>query len=469
MANIIIIGAGSLAFSSRLTADILTYPSLEGSHFTLVDIDSERLKFAEQIVKRIFKEGNYTGASVRATNDRTEALKGADYVIISILVGGYAAIEKEIDIPAKYGINQCIGDTLTPGGIMRCLRTLPILQEVVKDISDICPRAHVLNYTNPMGMLSWGIQDHAPDLSYVGLCHSVQGTAGEWAKRLGIPPDEINYVCSGINHQAWFTRFEHKGEDMLPRIRDLALDPNIWYGDSTRMEYVKHFGFPVTESSGHVSEYNWWFRKNKETVNRYCPDNFSEWNGVDGFIKKLYERPDWKEDMQKMADWETPVDLERSHEYGSIIINALETGIPSVIAGNVMNRGYIDNLPENSIVEVPCLIDKNGIQPVRTGPLPAHLAGINKAQLTVQELAVRAVQTGDPEFVFQAMAMDPLTAMSCTLDEIRAMTRELLEAHKPWINCLKGELEAKPLCYEMPVPEDAEKHIDPAAVNNLDD
>ncbi|MDC7239587.1 MAG: alpha-glucosidase/alpha-galactosidase, partial [Spirochaetales bacterium] len=283
MANIVIIGAGSLVFSSRLTADILTWPALEDSSFTLVDVDEDRLGYSEQIVQRIFREGNYTKASVRATMDRREALKGADYVIVSILVGGYEAIEKEIDIPAKYGIDQCIGDTLTPGGIMRCLRTLPVMNDIVRDVMEICPKAHVLNYTNPMGMLSWGVLDDQPELSYVGLCHSVQGTAEEWTKRLEVPFDEVNYQCSGINHQAWFTRFEHKGEDLLPRIRDLALKPEIWYGDTTRMEYVKHFGHPVTESSGHVSAYNWWFRKTPETIARYCQDNYSEWNGGSGF------------------------------------------------------------------------------------------------------------------------------------------------------------------------------------------
>ncbi len=467
MANIVIIGAGSLVFSSRLTADILTWPALKNSSFTLVDVDTERLEYARQIVERIFKEGGYSEASVRATMDRREALEKADYVIISILAGGYEAIEKEIDIPAKYGIDQCIGDTLTPGGIMRCLRTLPVMNEIVRDVMDICPGAHVLNYTNPMGMLSWGVLDDQPELSYVGLCHSVQGTAEELAKRLEIPFDEINYKCSGINHQAWFTRFEHNGEDLLPRVRELALKPEIWYGDSTRMEYIKHFGYPVTESSGHVSEYNWWFRKNSETLARYCQDRYSEWNGGSGFIKKLYERPDWKEEMAKMAAWEEPVDLERSNEYGSVIINAIETGVPAVIYGNVKNRGYIDNLPEDSLVEVPVLVDKNGMHPVRTGPLPAHLAAINRTQLNVQELAVRAVQSGDPEYVFQAMALDPLTAMSCTLDEIRSMTRELLEAHKPWISCLNSELAEKPLVYREAAPEAVEKHIDPAAANNL--
>ena len=462
MANIVIIGAGSLVFSSRLTADVLTYPAMADSQFFLVDIDSERLEYAEQIAERIIIEGKYRTAVVKATMNRREALEGADYVIISILVGGYEAIKKEIDIPMKYGIDQCIGDTLTPGGIMRCLRTLPVITEIIQDIVEICPKAHVLNYTNPMGMLSLGIQDLAPELSYIGLCHSVQGTSEEWARRLEIPLDEINFKCAGINHQAWFTKFEHKGKDLLPDIRNLAVKPEIWYGDTARMEYVKHFGYPVTESSGHVSEYNWWFRKNKETVNRYCRNKSAEWNGGSGFIKKLYERPDWKKQMRKMAEWEEPVDLERSHEYGSSIINALETGVPVIVYGNLMNRGYIENLPEDAIVEVPCLVDRNGIQPIGAGTLPPHLAVLNRAQLGVQDLAVRAVQTGDSEYVFQAMAMDPLTAMSCTLDEIRSMTRELLEAHKPWINCIKGELADKPLVYMEPEPEQLEAHKDPA-------
>jgi len=467
MSKIVIIGAGSLSFSSRLTADILTYPALEDCHISLVDIDRERLNLAEKIVKKIFREGNYTKATVSAHLDRKEALIDADYIIISILVGGYEAIEKEIDIPKKYGIDQCIGDTLTPGGIMRCLRTLPVLNEIAEDIKRICPKAHILNYTNPMGMLSWGLTDENEDLSYVGLCHSVQGTAEEWAKRLEIPFEDINYICSGINHQAWFTKFEYRGKDLLPDIRQLALKPEIWYGDTTRMEYVKHFGFPVTESSGHVSEYNPWFRKNEKTIARYCQDTYSEWNGGFGFIKTLYERPDWKEKMEKMANWEEPVELERSHEYGSQIINAIETGIPVVIYGNVKNEGFIDNLPQGSLVEVPCLVDKNGIQPVRTGALPPHLAAINKTQLNVQELAVKAVQTGDPELVFQAMAMDPLTAMSCTLDEIRTMTIELMKAHEQWIPLFEGKLPAEqPLVYKEKARGEIDKHIDPAAVNN---
>ncbi|MFP4551673.1 MAG: alpha-glucosidase/alpha-galactosidase, partial [Spirochaetales bacterium] len=247
MPKVVIIGAGSLVFSSRLTADILTYNAFANAHFALVDVDNERLSYAKQIVERIFSEGGYTEATVSAHSDRAEALEDADYVIISILVGGYEAIEAEIDIPMKYGVDQCIGDTLTPGGIMRCIRTLPAMQEMAHDIMKICPKAYVLNYTNPMSMLIWGMQEAEPELRLVGLCHSVQGGAGEWSGRLGVPLEEVNYVCAGINHQAFYLSFEHNGKDMLPAIRELALKPEIWKGDSTRMEYLKHFGYPVTE------------------------------------------------------------------------------------------------------------------------------------------------------------------------------------------------------------------------------
>lgn len=428
MKKIVIIGAGSLVFSSRLTADLLTYPDLADAHFALVDVDAERLDYAGRIVQRIFDEGNYDGATWSAHQDRKQALVGADFVISSILVGGYDAIEKEIDIPAKYGVSQAIGDTLTPGGIMRCLRTLPYQEGIVRDMQALCPRAPLLNYTNPMAMLCWGMYEAVPEISLVGLCHSVQGTTAQWAKRLGVSVDEINFECAGINHQAWITRFEKDGDDLLPRIRAMAVDPALWRKDTSRMEYVKHFGFPVTEASGHNSEYTPWFRKNQSTIERYCPGG--SWNGAPGFIKELYNRPDWRETMEKMANWETPVDLERSVEYGSRIVNAIVSGHKEIIYGNVRNDGLIDNLPEGACVEVPCLIDKNGIQPIKVGRLPDHLAAINCNQINVQRLAVLATRQADPEIVFQAMCMDPLTASILTLDEIRAMTRELLDAHR---------------------------------------
>ncbi|MFW6261550.1 MAG: hypothetical protein ACOC6J_08205, partial [Spirochaetota bacterium] len=319
--------------------------------------------------------------------------------------------------------------------------------------------------TNPMSMLIWGMLEAEPELRLVGLCHSVQGGAKQWADRLGVPLDEVNYICAGINHEAFFLTYEHNGNDMLPEIRRIALKPEVWKGDSTRMEYLKHFGYPVTESSGHVSEYNPWFRKNEETVAKYCDNSESSWNGGHGYIKELYDRPDWRERMQAMANWEKPISLERSHEYGSMIVNAIETNVPTVIYGNVRNNGVIPNLPADAIVEVPCLVDRNGVQPTYVGEMPSQLAAINKKQIEVQRLAVEAVETRDAEKVFQAMAMDPLTGMSATLDEIRAMTRELMAAHKQWIPIMNGALpEDRPIMYDKSAAW-VEKHVDPADAN----
>ncbi|MBD3647311.1 MAG: alpha-galactosidase [Pseudomonadales bacterium] len=447
MKKIVIIGAGSLVFSSRLTADILTYPALAGSHFALVDVDAERLDYAGRIVERILEEGGYGEAAYSLHQDRREALVDADFVISSILVGGYEAIEKEIDIPARFGVSQAIGDTLTPGGIMRCLRTLPHQIAIAEDMATHCPGALLLNYTNPMAMLCWGMYRQVPEIELVGLCHSVQGTTEQWARRLGVDIADINFECAGINHQAWITRFEADGEDLLPAIRQKALEPELWARDTSRMEYIKHFGYPVTEASGHNSEYSPWFRKNATMIERYCPGG--GWNGAPGFIKELYNRPDWRETMEKMASWETPVNLERSVEYGSQIVNAVTTGNREVIHGNVRNDHLIDNLPVDACVEVPCLVDRNGIQPLHVGRLPEHLAAINRMQINVQQLAVEASLCAEPELVFQAMTMDPLTAAILTLDEIRAMTRELLAAHEPWLPAdFHGKaLEAKPLMY----------------------
>jgi len=429
--RIAIIGAGSLVFSSRLTADVLTYPHLRDAHFALVDLDPDRLAYAGRIVERICIDGGYGNASYSLHRDRADALRGADYVIISILVGGYDAIEREVDIPRRYGIDQAIGDTLTPGGVMRCLRTLPPLLEVAHDVMTHCPDAWVLNYTNPMAMLCWGMKAAVPDLRLVGLCHSVQHTTAQWAHRLKVPLEEVDFECAGLNHQAWIFRFEHHGRDLLPSIRELAITPELWRKDTSRMEYVKHFGFPVTEASGHNSEYSAWFRKRPALVAAYCPGG--GWNGGSGFIKELYNRPDWRETMEKMANGAEPVSLRRSNEYGSQIVAALSGGDPVKIYGNVMNDGYVGNLPNGACVEVPCRVDHTGISPMPVGNIPEHLAAINLTQINVQRLAVKAALESDPECVFQAMSLDPLTGAVGTLDEIRQMTAELLTAHAPWL------------------------------------
>ena len=460
MKNIVIIGAGSITFSSRLTVDILSYEKTRNVHFLLVDIDEERLNYAGRIIERIFRDGNYGEASYSLHLDRREALKEADVVIISILVGGYAAIETEIDIPMSYGVDQCVGDTLTPGGIMRCLRTLPILAEIGRDIMEICPEAWVLNYTNPMAMLTWGMHEAAPGIKLIGLCHSVQKTLKEWSNRLGVSVEDLHFDCAGINHQAWYTTLEANGEDLLPRVRELCTEQHIWNNDTTRMEYVKHFGFPVTESSGHCSEYSPWFRTRPESVERYCNNKGDRWNGGHGFIKTLYSREDWEAEMEKKANGEIPLSLERSPEYGSRIINALAGGGEVVIYGNVMNEGFIDNLPEAACVEVACRIDSNGMHPRHYGELPLHLAAINRVQITVQQLAVRAALEGDPELVFQAMCMDPLTGACLSLDRIRTMTRELMQAHAEWIPQFQGALPEwkKELHFEE--TEKTEAHIE---------
>ena len=444
MPKVVIIGAGSLVFSARLTADILSYESTCATEFALVDIDAERLEYAGRIIERIFRDGGYENATYTATSDRRKALVGADYVISSLLVGGYEAIEKEIDIAMKYGVDQCVGDTLNPGGILRCLRTLPHQVGIARDLMEICPDALLLNYTNPMSMLCWGMYREVPGIQVVGLCHSVQGTTQQWAKRLGLDLADIQWKCAGINHQAWIYQFEKAGEDLLPKMREIAVDPDVWLGDTVRMEYVKHLGFPVTESSGHCSEYTPWWRKRPEYIEKYCPAHLP-WNGKSGLIKEVYARPDWKNQMERMASGEEPIKLERSHEYGSQIINACEGGSPVVIHGNVENSGLIDNLPQGCCVEVPIYVDGNGLQAIKVGKLPTHLAAINRNQVSVQELAVEAALSADPEVVFQAFAMDPLTAAVLTLDEIRALTAELLEALRFCLPAFEGKtLAAKP-------------------------
>ncbi len=442
--KIVIIGSGSLVFSRTLTIDCLSYDHLKDSHFALVDIDEDRLKYSGQIVDRIIKDNDLT-ATYSMHTDRKEALEGADAVIISILTGGYEPIALETDIPMKYGVDISVGDTLSPGGVMRCLRTLPVLIDIAKDVVDICPEAWVLNYTNPMSMLCWGMLKAVPGIKLVGLCHSVQGGIKHWAKRMEIPLEDINYECAGINHEAWYTRVECNGEDLLPRMRAMTTDQKVWNGETSKMEIFKHFGYPVTEGAAHVSEYSPWFRKRPDLVQRYCHRDDNHWNGMHGLIKEIYDRPDWKEKMKEMAERDVKYELKRSHEYGSMIIAALFGGESSVIYGNVMNDGLIDNLPRESCVEVACFVDKNGIQPIHYGTLPSPLAAINSMQISVQKLAVEAALETDPEKVFQAIAMDPLTGAVLDLDDIRAMTRELMQAQKEWIPAFaERPLEDKP-------------------------
>lgn len=439
MPKVVIIGAGSLVFSRRLMIDMLTYPALRETTFTLVDIDKKRLDYARRVAERIVRASK-TKAKIETTMDRKKALRGADYVIISILTGGYEAIEKDIDIPKKYGVDQCIGDTLGPGGVFRALRTIPVIVDICRDIERICPKAWVLQYTNPMAMLCWAAFA-ATNVRLVGLCHSVQGTAWQWATRIGattLPHDQyrgegIDYWCAGINHQAWFLTFNHNGKDAYPLIRKAAQRPEVYREDTTRCEMLKHLGYAVTESSGHNSEYNAWFRKRPELIEKYCPGG--SWNGGSGFIKQLYgsDRANWENEMERIASGKDKIIISRSPEYGSFIINAIETNDPIRINGNVLNEGLITNLPSGCVVEVPCLVDRQGVSPCFVGDLPPQCAALNVTNINVQHLAVRAALTGDKRMAFWAVAHDPLTAAVCSLDEIQKMVDELFKAEARWL------------------------------------
>lgn len=431
MAKIVFIGAGSVVFSRRLMIDILSYPALADSHFALVEIDETRLDTARRVAERVIKERG-SKATFEVTDDRRQALEGADYVVIMLLHGGIDVISKDIDIPMKYGVDQCIGDTLGPGGVFRALRTVPVMLDIAYDVEELCPDALVLNYTNPMAMLCWSMY-RSTDIRLVGLCHSVQGTTTKLAEYVGVPPKEIDYFVAGINHQAWVLEMHHKGRDLYPDImRAVVENEELIKNETTRSVMCRHLDYFVTEGSGHNSEYVPWMRKRPDLRQKYCPDG-SKWNGDHGYIKKLYARPNWAQDVEKIITDPEPIKFEVSLEYGSSIINACETNVPYRFNGNVPNTGLITNLPDECCVEVPCLADRTGIHPVFVGDLPAHLAGINRTNVNVQELAVEAAITGDRRAAFHAIALDPLTAAVLSLDEIKQMVDEMFEAEKDWL------------------------------------
>ncbi len=432
--KIAFIGDGSIIFARRLMIDLLSFPELGESAFALMDIDAKRLGYTRRVAERIVRE---TGAPARieATTDRREALRGADYVITMILVGDIEVIRPDIEIPLKYGVDQCIGDTLGPGGVFRALRTIPAMLDICRDMEELCPDAWLLNYTNPMAMVCWAMND-ATAVKNVGLCHSVQGTAGQLARLAGVPREErgnLSYWVAGINHQAWFLELSLNDRDLYPLIRDKIDDPEAYNADTARFEMLKHLGYFVTESSGHNSEYNPWFRKRPELLEKYTPGG--SWNGGTGFILQLYgsDREDYESQMEGIASGEEPLDLRRSREYGSHIIHSLETGGSCRINGNVRNTHLITNLPEGCCVEVPCFVDRHGINPCFVGDLPPHLAAVNRSNVAVQELAVKAALAGDRDMAFHAIAVDPLTAAVLSLEEIRRMVDEMFEAEAGWL------------------------------------
>jgi alpha-galactosidase len=435
MTKITFIGAGSLGFTSGLVRDILTFPLLEGCEICLMDIDAERLNYALRSVEKLIAAGK-TPARVTATLDRTAALRDADVVLTTILSGSTEVWRHDIEIPKKYGVDINVGDTRGPSGIFRFLRTLPAMMEIVRDMEQVCPRAVLLNYTNPMAMLCGAIQRQS-FIPTTGLCHSVQGTAMMLADWIGAPYEQISYTCAGINHMAWYLDYRWNGQDAYPLIHQAITGrPDIYHTEIVRNEMYLALGKYVTESSGHNSEYNWWFRKRPDLIEEYCIHG-TGWNpGEYAYILKEYQRAEasWKTIVQARLDQPlTPQDLQRGHEYASYIINALAGGEPYQFNGNVPNNGWISNLPQGACVEVPVQVDRAGFHPVVVGDLPPECALLTGLSSGIEEMAITASLTGDPTMVFRAICHDPLTAAVLSLKEIRQMTNELFACHQAYL------------------------------------
>jgi len=434
MTKIAFIGAGSFGFTRKLVTDLLTFPLLEDATLALMDIDAERLEFIRRAVQRIVDEGGYP-AKVETTMDRVEALTGADAVLCTILAGGVDVWQHDILIPKKYGIDINVGDTRGVAGIFRALRTIPVMLDIVKDMERVCPDATLLNYTNPMAMLCRAMQRES-SIQVTGLCHSVQGTAAMLAGWIGAPMDEITYTCAGINHMAWYLDYKWNGKDAYPLIRKAVVEnEEIRNEEQVRNEMFLQFGYYITESSGHNSEYNWWFRKRPDLIETYCTDG-TGWNpGHYAYILDEYRKrgDSWKDDITAWLDNPEPLNLARGHEYATYIINALLGGEPFKYNGNTANTGLITNLPQDCCVEVPVYADKGGLHSVHVGALPASVAPLNQITVASEEMAVEAALTGDPTLVFQAVAYAPLTASLLSLAEIKQMVNEMLAQNKDYL------------------------------------
>jgi alpha-galactosidase len=433
MTKIAFIGAGSLGFTRGLVRDILTFPLLEDATLALMDVDAERLDFAKRAVQRIVDLSGKP-AKVEATQNRAEALDGADVVLVTILASGVDVWRHDIEIPKKYGIDTNIGDTRGPSGIFRALRTIPVMLDIAHDMERLCPDATMLNYTNPMVLLCRAMQ-RKTTIKLAGLCHSVQGTAEMLARWIGAPMSEITYTCAGINHMAFYLKYEWNGKDAYPLIRQAMERPEVYNEEQVRNEMFLALDYYTTESSGHHSEYNWWFRKRPDLIEKYCTHG-TGWNpGEYGLAIKGYlaREGKWRDDAKQWFASDTPISLERGHEYAAYIINALRGGEPFEFNGNVANTGLIDNLPQGACVEVPVWASKKGLEAVRVGALPPQVAMLTGITSQLEELAVEGALTGNPRLVYQAIAHDPLTAAMCSLAEARQMVNEMFAQNREYL------------------------------------
>lgn len=436
------LGAGS-GFTPRLINDVVRIPGQSGGTIALVDIDRSRLRTMKQLIERLIAKVGAKNWKVVASEKRREVLKGSDYLVNCIEVSGLECVRHDNDIPLKYGIDQCIGDTIGPGGLFKGLRTIPVWLDVLRDAEQLCPEAIVLNYTNPMNMMCLAAA-RTSAMRVVGLCHSVQGTSHLLAKRAGVPYGEMEWECAGINHLAWFVTLKHQGKDLYPLLKkkaraDIAgrpADPED-ARDLVRKDMMLHFGAFITESSGHLSEYLPYYRKRQDVMEKYSRDGY---HGGSSFYADNW--PTWRKNADQMrlamVRGKEPIEWERSWEYASWIIEAREKDTPFRIHGNVMNEtagggSLITNLPANGCVEVACMIDRNGINPTRFGALPAQMAALCSSNMSVFDLGATAAVERSKEAAIHALLLDPLTAAVCSPAEIRAMTLEMFEAEKSFL------------------------------------
>lgn len=424
MSKIALIGAGSVVFSKRLLQDLVSTPVLDGATVALMDVDAERLDVIGQFARRLVSD-NGTQTTVVSTTERAEALDGADYVITTIRVGDDLSVDH--GIPLKYGIDQAVADTIGPGGVFKALRTVPVLIDVCRDMERLCPDAWLLQYTNPMAITCWALAE-ATRTKVVGLCHSVQRSTQQLADYIGAPRDSVSSWVAGINHMGWFLRFEQDGEDAYPALWQALADKDIYDRDPVRFEVMRHFGFFVSESTRHMSEYVPYFRTRPETVGRFKLDEATT------DLARLEKRNE--EHFARMREevaGAAPLTADRSDEYACRIIEAMETGKQTKINGNLPNDGLIANLPQGACVEVPCLVDRLGIHPMAVGELPPQLAALNRSNIAVQELAVRGVLERDREHALHAVMLDPLTAAALPLADTRAMFEEMWRAQSDYL------------------------------------
>ncbi len=447
MAKIAVIGAGGYVFPLRLVGDLLSFPALRHSTISLMDIDGERAERTAAAARTLVAHYGFP-TQIEVTTDRRAALDGAGYVIVTFQVGGLDAYRHDVEIPRRYGLDQPVGDTLGPGGVMRFLRSAPAYAALAADMRDLCPRALLINYANPMAMNCWYLSELG--IKTVGLCHSVQGTSRMLAHQLDVPYEELDYLVAGINHQAWFLRLCRGDENLYPRLRETMIARHLpkrdlshlatdtgdhsdadrgatnYEGGSerVRVEIMAAFGHFHTESSHHASEYLPYFRKDAAHVDDFIP---ARWD----YFEMCSANPDSGKNEALLA--KQMAELTPSVEYGALIVDSMETGTPRVIYGNVPNAGLIPNLPAGCSVEVPCVVDRNGVQPTAVGPLPPQCAAVNRTNVNVQELAVRAVLDENRDHIHHAIMLDPLAGALLTLVQIRAMTDELLAAEAEWL------------------------------------